>query len=207
MPFYQATKNQRSGGGVGYSAALGRDVSSQPKGFYSAVNQPKKDSTDLESVDGLLKLAKERGLIEADEIADKDKLSFLQRLSIGLGSLNPAEAIMRDREDAESFLIAYPKTILQGIASAITGNDYGEQTKRRYFDDLVKDLGIENKYARFGLGLVGDVLLDPSTYVGGTLVRGGLKGAGFVAKTGVKGLSKVAPEAAGHLVQAGESLR
>ena len=208
MPFLQAVKNPRSGSGGGFLEALDSDATSQPKGFYAAINSSRKDSADLESVDGLLKLAQQKGLLgEARDVADEDKLSFLQRLSSGLGALNPAEAVARDYEGTQNFLVAYPTTVLQGIASALTGNDYGEQTKKRYFGELLKDMGIENKYAQFGLGLVGDVLLDPSTYVGGTLVRLGAKGVGAVAKTGVKGLAKVSPEAAEHLLTAGKALK
>lgn len=208
MPFYQATKNQRSGTGGGFIQALDRDESEQPKGFYSAINNSRKSSADLESVDGLVKLARQKGLLgEAEDIADQDKLSFLQRLSSGLGALNPAEAIARDYEGTENFLIAYPKTVLQGIASAFTGNDYGEQTKRRYFGELLNDLGVESKIARFGLGFVGDVLLDPSTYIGGSLVRLGAKGVSGVARTGFRGLAKASPGAAEHLLTAGKALK
>ncbi|MEK9194623.1 MAG: hypothetical protein AAB884_02325, partial [Patescibacteria group bacterium] len=208
MPFYQATKNQRSGTGAGFLGALESEESDAPKGFYASINGSRKSSADLESVDGLLKLAREKGLIgEAGDISDQDNLSFLQRLSAGLGALNPAEAIARDYEGTENFLTAYPKTVLQGIASALTGNDYGEQTKKRYFGELVRDLGIENKYARFGLGLVGDVLLDPSTYVGGSIVRAGVKGVSGAAKIGLKGIAKVSPEAAGNLIKAGTALK
>lgn len=208
MPFSQAIKNQRSGPGGGFIGALNRDVSSQPKGFSAAINSSRQNSVDLESIDGLVKLARQKGFLnEAEDIANEDKLSFLQRLSSGLGALNPAEAIARNYTGTENFLIAYPKTVIQGIASALTGNDYGEQTKRRYFGDLVKDLGIENTWARFGIGLVGDILLDPSTYVGGTIARLGVKGAGIGARIGVKGIEKVSPEAAEHLLSAGKSLK
>mgnify|MGYP001613979077 CR=1 FL=1 len=208
MPFYQATKNQRSGPGGGFLQALNQKESDQPKGFYSAVNGARKDKADLESVDGLIKLARQKGLLpEAEEAAQEDSLSFLQRLSSGLGALNPAEAIARDYEGTENFLIAYPKTVVQGIASALTGNDYGEQTKKRYFGELLKDMGVENKYAQFGIGLVGDILLDPSTYVGGSLVRFGVKGTAAVAKTGLKGLAKVSPKGAEGLILAGKALK
>src|SRR3990167_10825487 len=189
MPFYQATKNQRSGTGSGFLEALDRDESIKSKGFYASINNSRKSSADLESVDGLLKLARQKGLLgEAEEITEEDNLSFLQRLSSGLGALNPAEALARDYEGTENFLTAYPKTVLEGIASAFTGNEYGEQTKRRYFGDLLKDMGVENKYARFGLGLVGDIFLDPETYVGGTIIRGAISGVKATGRLGLKGV-------------------
>ncbi len=206
MPFSQAVKNPRSGSGGGFTAALERDPSEKAGGFYASVNSPKKSNDDLSSVDGLLKLAKAKGLVGADEIADEDKLSFLERLSAGLGALNPAEAAMRDYEGTEHFLAAYPKTVLQGIASAVTGNDYGEQTKKRYFGEVVEAAGVENKYARFGLGLVGDILLDPSTYFGGSIVRLGAKGVSKVAGVGLKGVGKVAPGVEAGLRMSGQGL-
>jgi len=209
MPFFQATKNSRAGVGTSFQDALGGGTTTnQPKGFYAAINGKKKNSVDLESVDGLLKLAKQKGLIgEAGEVDEEQKLSFLERLATGLGALNPAEAVMRDYEGTENFLTAYPKTVLQGIASAFTGNDYGEQTKRRYFGDIAEAMGVENKYARFGIGLIGDILLDPSTYVGGTIVRYGAKGVGAVARGGVKGLARISPEAAENLIKSGQALK
>lgn len=206
MPFYQSTRRRETEGG--FIGALGKEERSTPGGFYTAIHKPKSSSPDLDSVDGLVKLARQKGLFsETEDVVEEDKLSFLQRLSYGLGALNPAEAIARQYEGTENFLIAYPKTVLQGIASSFTGNDYGEQTKRRFFGDLVRDLGVENKYARFGLGLVGDILLDPSTYVGGTIARGAIKGVGAAGRIGFRGLEKVAPETAIHLAQAGTSLK
>lgn len=208
MPFLQAIKNQRSGPGSGFYNALNRQESDQLKGFYSAINSTKKNNNDLSSIDGLLKLAREQGISpEAEEEARDDKLSFLQRLSVGLGALNPAEAIMRDYEGTENFLVAYPKTVLQGIASGLTGNDYGDSTKRRYFGNLVEAMGVESKIKRFGIGLVGDILLDPSTYVGGTLVRGAAKSVGFVAKGAHASAARLAPAAVGHLDEAGRALK
>lgn len=177
-------------------------------GFYGTKVATQKGKADLSSVAGLLQLAKEKGLLnEADEIVKKDQLSFLQRLSVGLGALNPAEAIMKSRDGAESFLTAYPTSVVQGIAAAFTGTDYGEQTKRRYFEDLVKDLQIQNQYAQFGLGLVGDILLDPSTFFGGSIARGAI-GVTKVAGRGIlKGIEKASPEAAARLIESGQALK
>src|SRR3990167_6306016 len=208
MPFYQAVKTPRAGTGSGFLNAIGGSKDKQPGGFYSAVNGARTNKDDLSSVDGLLKLAREKGLTtDAEDIANEDKLSFLQRLSSGLGALNPAEAIARDYEGTENFLTAYPRTVLEGISSAVTGNDYGEQTKRRYFGDLLKDMGVENKYARFGLGLVGDIFLDPETYVGGTIIRGAIKGLAIPARVGGRAFAKAAPEAAESFLTAGRALK
>lgn len=208
MPFYKATKNQASTGSGFVQALQEKQAGPTAKGFYASVNSAKKNTADLDTVDGLLKLAQEKGLMpEAQDVAEPDRLSFLQRLSSGLGALNPAEAIMRQTEGSENFLTAYPKTVLQGIFSALTGSDYGEQTKKRYFGDVVEAMGVENKYARFGLGLVGDIFLDPSTYLGGTIARLGAKTIKGGANLALKGIEKASPEAAESLIKAGQSLK
>jgi hypothetical protein len=168
-----------------------------------------KTSGDLDSVDGLLKLAASRGLLpEANEEAQtQPKLSAIERLSAGLGAFNPAEAIMRQQDNTQSFLLAYPTTIVQGVASALTGNDYGEQTKRRYFQDIAANLGIENNIARFGVGFVGDVLLDPTTYFGGAMARIAGVGIKQAAKTGVKMVGKVSPELETALTKSGTAVK
>jgi hypothetical protein len=208
MPFLQAIQGRSTTSGGFLQALEEKKASNASKGFYAAVNSARQNTAELDSVDGLVKLAQQKGLApETSEVTEPDKLSFLQRLSSGLGALNPAEALLRQNEGTENFLVAYPRSVAQGIASALTGNDYGEQTKKRYFSDIADAIGVENKYARFGLGLVGDVLLDPSTYVGGTLMRLGAKGVSTVAKTGFRGLEKVAPEAAESLLKAGKALK
>ena len=164
-------------------------------------------SRDLGTVQGLVDYAKTVGLgKEAEAIANpKKKLSFLQRLGTGLSALNPAEAILTGREQGTGAgFKKYGAGIAQGIGSAITGNDYvGE---RRYFKDVAEKLKIENGIAKFGIGFVGDVLLDPSTYFGGAIAKGVVEGTKGIASVAVKGLGKVNPEAAQGLLKAGEGL-
>src|SRR3990167_8170411 len=131
MPLIRINENSSSAGGL-RRVVDQRDGVTGLRRIDATGNKP-----DLDSVDGLLKLARQKGLLsEAEDLAEDDGLSTLQRLSSGLGALNPAEAIASAYEGTENFLVAYPKTVLQGIASALTGNDYGEQTKRRYFGKL-----------------------------------------------------------------------
>ena len=164
---------------------------------------------DLSTVEGLTAYAESVGLgAEAQKIVNpKKKLSFLQRLSAGLGAFNPAEAILDGRE-GKGFgtgLLSYGKGIVQGIGSAITGNDY--QPGRRSFKDVAEAMGVENKILKFGIGFLGDVLLDPTTYFGGAIARGltaGVKGAGNL---GLKGLGKLAPEAEAGLRMAGTGIK
>lgn len=178
-------------------------------GFGSlGIPQPKKVSTDLGTIEGLYQKAQELGLgNEASKILDTTpKLSFLQRLGKGLGAFNPAEAVLTGAEKGVGAgLLEYPKSILKGIGSAITGKDY--EPERRTFKDVAEELGVENSILKFGIGFVGDVLLDPTTYFGGAIARG----LGIVAKgatgIGLKTIGKVAPEAETGLKLVGTGLQ
>lgn len=163
---------------------------------------------DLSTIEGLREYADRAGLGDkATEILEGPKrLSILQRLGRGFSAFNPAEAILVGREKGgREGLLAYPKGILQGVGSAITGRNYGGE--RRYFRDVAEAYGIENGWAKGGLGFFGDVLLDPTTYFGGALARG----VGLIGKTagrvGLKGIGRVAPDAEMGLRMAGTALQ
>lgn len=160
---------------------------------------------DLNSVEGLTNLAEEAGLDrQVDEILNKEpKLSFLQRVGKGLGAFNPGEAVATGMEEGfGAGLLEYPKSIATGLASAITGNDY--EKDRRFFKDVVEKMGIENGVAKFGLGLVGDILLDPTTYFGGAIVKGALKGTQVATSGTLRTVGKVAPDVEAGLRLAGK---
>lgn len=170
---------------------------------------PKKKikNKDLGSLEGLTAYAESQGFgEEAAEITNPEpKLSALQRLSAGLGAFNPAEALLTGKEKGlGSGILEYGKNVAQGIGSAITGKDY--QGERRYFKDVAEELGVENKIAKFGLGFVGDVLLDPSTYFGGAIAKGLVKGTSLATSKALVGVGKFAPETEAGLRMAGAGL-
>jgi len=154
-------------------------------------------------------IAKEAGLEKQAEkiISKRKKLTTFERLSHGLGAFNPAEALLTGIEKKSAFLgsLEYGKNVIQGIGSAITGRNYEE--KRRSFKDVAEEAGIENKILKGGIGFIGDVLLDPSTYFGGAIARGVTTGAKVAAKTGLKGIAKVSPEIATGLEMTGAGLK
>lgn len=163
---------------------------------------------DLGTSAGLASLARRKGLgAEGDAIVEPEqKLSVLQRLGKGLGAFNPAEAILTGMEKGVGAgLLEYPKGIVQGVGAAVTGTDY--EPERRGFKEIAEKAGIENKILKGGIGFVGDVLLDPTTYFGGALA----KGIGFVGKgaggLALKGVGKVAPEVEAGLRIAGEGAK
>lgn len=154
----------------------------------------KTKSSDLSTAEGLAEYAKGLGLGEqVNKILDTTpKLSALQRLGKGLGAFNPAEALLTGQEKGVGAGVAkYITGVAQGIGSAITGKDY--EGERRTFSDVAEKYGIENGIAKFGIGLVGDILLDPSTYFGGAIAKGIVQGTKIAAKTGLGAIKKVAP--------------
>ena len=163
---------------------------------------------DLNTIEGLSTRANQVGLgKEASAITNTTpKLSFLQRLGAGLSAFNPAQAISIGMEKGlGAGLLEYPKSIVQGIGSAITGTDY--QPDRKYFSDIAEKEGITNGIAKFGLGFVGDVLLDPSTYFGGAIAKGVLKTASVGTNIGLKTVGRVAPEVEIGLRMAGTGVQ
>ena len=169
----------------------------------------KKTKTDLSTLEGLKQKAEEVGLgKKAQEITDTTpKLSTLQRLGKGLGAFNPAEAILTgtEKKSVLSGVVEYEKDIVQGLGSAIIGKDY--EGERRTFSDVAKKLGVDNKIAKFGIGFVGDILLDPTTYFGGAIAKGILGTAKGATSLSVKGIGKIAPEVETGLKIAGTGLQ
>jgi hypothetical protein len=153
--------------------------------------QPKRD---LSTVEGLAAKAKDVGLEDkANAILNETpKLSFLQRLGKGLGAFNPAEAVLTAKEKGIVRGIAeYPKNIIEGVGSAITGRDY--ESERRTFADVAEKYGITNGIAKFGIGFLGDVFLDPTTYFGGAIARGITGGTVKVADAALTTAGRFAP--------------
>lgn len=188
---------------------MGRLSSSSGGGRLSSRSggRLKSKAQDLNTVEGLSSYAKTVGLSsEADSITKpKQKLSALQRLSSGLSSLNPAEAILTGREQGVGVGIkTYFTGAARSLASAVTGTDYNPN--RRMFKDVAESTGIENGIAKFGIGFLGDVLLDPSTYFGGAIARGLLKGVSVGSKVALKGAGKIAPETEAGLKLAGTGI-
>lgn len=178
---------------------------SNERAILEARRKARGGNVDLNTTEGLGQLAKESGLeTQATTILKEDrKLSFLQRVGKGLGAFNPAEAVSVGRERGlGAGLLAYPKSIATGIGSAVTGKDF--EPDRRFFKDVVEDMGIENGVAKFGLGVIGDILLDPTTYFGGAMAKGLLRGAGAVSNKGLSVVGQVAPDVEAGIRLAGK---
>jgi hypothetical protein len=172
------------------------------KGGFKAVKP------DLNTVQGLYNYAQSVGLGEQAKaiVEPPRKLSFLQRLGAGLSAFNPAEAILTGEERGLGAGIkTYGTGILKGLGSAITGTDYAGE--RRYFADVAERFGIKDGTAKFGIGFLGDIFLDPSTYFGGAIAKGVTKGAGAGAQLALRTVGKAAPETETALRALGTSVQ
>lgn len=158
-----------------------------------------KGSKTSKEIEALLKIAQDKGL--GDVVKDKPKkLSALQRLGTGLNTFNPVNAIYGSQFLNRDPVAQYGKDIVRRIGSAITGKIDSEPDYSGA--ELVGKAGVQNKIAKFGLGFAADVLLDPTTYVGGFLAKGALKVAKVATSPVAKVARKVAPGAVAGLVEA-----
>ena len=196
---------------------LGKTTVVQPSaatggGGFGSLGKPKISplkSSSITPSEDLVDKAEEVGLEdEAQNIVDTTpKLSYLQRLSKGLSILNPAEAILTGMEEDSvgAGIKKYVTGAGKGLASAVTGEDY--EGERRYFSDVAEKAGIDNAILKFGIGLAGDILLDPSTYFGGAIIKGIGKGAATTGKVALKTVGKVAPKVEEGLRLAGQGAK
>lgn len=176
-------------------------------GFVPGSISGGRKKNDFGSVEGLSAYAQDAGFgDEARAITEpKSKLSVLQRLSKGLGALNPAEALMTANEQGlGAGLKTYATGAIRDVASAATGTDYNPN--RRTFKDVAEAAGVENGIAKFGIGFLGDVLLDPSTYFGGAIAKGLVRGGEIAGAKALTTIGRAAPEVETGLRMAGTGL-
>ena len=168
-------------------------------------------TNDLKSSEGLAELLRKAGYEkEADKIMEKPKLSFLQRLGAGLQSFETANALYQSKYEAKNFFKTYGQDILTGLGEAITGKQIRVEPKKTYKDVITKQ-GIAEQRPGLDfadvLGFAGDVLLDPTTYLGGWALKGVGQAVKQTTKVGLKGVSKVAPKTAEGLIMATEGVK
>ena len=130
--------------------------------------------SDPNTIEGLLGLAQKSGLgTKAQKIVEgsEKKQSLLSRATDILSRGNYASA-------GAVKAVIKGENVLGEFWKGLKGQE------KETYADVLKEAGIENKYARAGLGFVGDVLLDPTTYIpiGGLVGKLGTK----VVKPGIK---------------------
>jgi len=79
--------------------------------------------------------------------------------------------------------------------------------EKETYSDVLREVGVENKYVRGIVGFALDVALDPFTYVGGAIFKTTGKVIKGTAKLGAKGLAKVAPKTYARLAFTGNTLK
>jgi len=162
----------------------------------------------------------------ASEVSKRRK-SSRQRTTIDLSNIDTlkdyAESKGLDvREKKPSIFVramdwmSRPIYASAGAAKALVkGNEnpLGEAWKglkgeeKETYSDVLKEAGVENKIARAVVGFGLDVALDPSTYMGGWLIKGALKSSKLVGKTALGTTRLVNPRLASALEVTGKSLK
>jgi hypothetical protein len=145
----------------------------------SSRRQAARSAFDIDTAEGLRALAASKGidLKERSLEEDKDKLSFLQRLTRGLSALEPTNAFYESKYEGKNFAKEYVKDIFQEAGSAVTGREFQDDGKqKKTFKDILVKEGMKDEAGKINLvdiaGLTGDILLDPGTYLGGTILKG-----------------------------------
>jgi hypothetical protein len=162
-----------------------------------------KQSKEEDQLNNLVAIAEKRGLTQYTPKPAKE--GIFKRVIEGLNLVNPTGALNRYLKGEESFFKAYVQDIGQRAMTALTGKKYERVIGGG--SELVETLGVENKIAKFGLGFAADVLLDPSTYFGGSAIRYGVKGVKKIVGGGINIAEKVAPKTIGALKVVGEGAK
>lgn len=79
--------------------------------------------------------------------------------------------------------------------------------EKETYSDVLAEMGVKNKWVKGGVGLGLDIALDPSTYFGGTLIKGAGKAIGGAGKIVGRNYAKVAPESARLLTEGAKKMK
>lgn len=161
---------------------------------YTSVPYKKVTNKDAPSeLDSILALAESdpeayAPLLKEYKKKKTPKMSALQRVVTGLSAFETADAAYKAHYEKKSFVKEQATNSYQALKQAVTGRVIeGLPQKKTYKDILVKE-GMKDRKGKVDLvdvvGLGGDILLDPSTYLGGFVGKG--------VKYGAKGVGKLA---------------
>jgi len=164
----------------------------KPGQITKAKTQSKERTTvNIDDLEQFKAEAAKRGL----EVKEKKPSLFRRSLDILSRPLYSTANVVKDAVDGGDF------KPLQSFARGISGQD------KTTYSDILEKVGVQNKFVKGGLGFVLDVALDPTTYFGGSIVKGAGKVAGKAAKPLVNIAKKAAPESFTFLEAAGKNLK
>ena len=152
----------------------------------------KKKATATSELEQLLRIAQDKnlgGILKKYEKEKKPKLSALQRAGSALTAFETGEALYSKIVEKKPFFPSYAQNIKSGLKTAFTGlPDEGAKPKRTYKDILLKTGSLPDRPGKIDLvdieGIAGDILFDPTTFLGSGIGKGFIKVSGTIAKKG-----------------------
>jgi YHS domain-containing protein len=148
-------------------------------------------SSGTDDIEVLKNLAQEKGY----KLKEKKPSLFKRTIDVISRPLYASANLAKDIVNKGKF------TPLQSLKKGITGEE------KTTYSDVLSEMGVKNKWVKGGVGFALDVALDPTTYFGGSLIKGASKVVGKgLTKVG-NAYSKVAPESAEAFAQAGKKLK
>jgi len=165
---------------------------------YSLSGEKKKPASefDVSELEGLKALAESRGL----DVKEKGPGLFRKSIDIISRPLYASAGFAKafTQRDETGRLKENP---LEEAWKGLSGQE------RETYSDVLKELGVENKWIRGGVGFALDVALDPATYFGGALIKGAAKTVGVGGKAVLGAGRKLNPQSVAALEMAGKSLK
>src|SRR3990167_3218454 len=163
---------------------------------------------DIGTTEGLASYARSRGFErEAEQALERPKLSTLQRVGRFLNAFEVGNAVYQNRYEKASLLKTYTSDIGKEVKAGITGHET-RLTPKKTFKDILTQEGFKDRPGKIDavdvVGLVADIVTDPTTWFGSAIGKQVAKGT----KAGLR-VAEKAP-VAGKIVkgfrEAGEDL-
>ncbi len=143
--------------------------------MLGASPQRKSIKPDVSTLEGLQEFASQEGFEKEAKISSTEKLSLLQRIGRGLTSFETGNSFYQERYNKRSFLKTYGQDIKKGLTEAFTGHDQGKE-KKTFKDILLKETELNDRPGKMDVvdvvGLMGDIVFDPTTFFGGLAGKG-----------------------------------
>lgn len=139
---------------------------------------------DITSKEGLQAYANDLGLgDEVEKIIKKDsKMSLLNKLTTGLSAFETGNATYQSMVNNKNWFKTYFSDIGTGLYEAFSGNDITPEVKKTFKDVLTDEYKMKDRVGKIDtvdlLGLAGDILLDPTTYIPSGVIKKGVKKVG-----------------------------